>query len=267
MTSPDGITWTARTAAGDNDLWLGVTYGNGLFVAVGASGDRVMTSPDGITWTVRTAAGDNDTWIGVTYGNGLFVAVGASGDRVMTSGKTDYISSSPNNIYQGGLTVNGALAVGPTGVQITTDNDGAITLLGQGDGSDEDLTLNLDDTSNTGVFTSSTGLTNLTFTSIGSTWGGLVTANAGLTVTGAAVSLNASSNFDVNVATGTSTGDITLGGGTAGQLISINSDDWDISTAGVITGVGAITSDGLITTTLGLTVTGAAVNLNVDVKV
>ena len=35
MTSSDGITWTARSAAGNNDFWYSVTYGNGLFVAVG----------------------------------------------------------------------------------------------------------------------------------------------------------------------------------------------------------------------------------------
>jgi hypothetical protein len=45
MTSPDGITWTIRTSAADND-WRDVTYGNGLFVAVAYSGtgNRVMTS-------------------------------------------------------------------------------------------------------------------------------------------------------------------------------------------------------------------------------
>jgi hypothetical protein len=83
----DGITWTARTSAADNN-WFNVTYGNGLFVAVATSGtgNRVMTSPDGINWTIRTSAADND-WRGVTYGNGLFVAVAGSGtgNRVMTS--------------------------------------------------------------------------------------------------------------------------------------------------------------------------------------
>ena len=88
MTSPDGITWTARSAAGNNDSWNGVTYGNGLFVAVGDSSgpeDPVMTSPDGITWTARSAAGNDDIWQGVAYGNGVFVAVAESIDRVITS--------------------------------------------------------------------------------------------------------------------------------------------------------------------------------------
>jgi hypothetical protein len=85
MTSPDGITWTARTATQANS-WYSVTYGNGLFVAVSYDGtNRVMTSPDGITWTARTAAEAN-AWSSVTYGNGLFVAVSSDGtNRVMTS--------------------------------------------------------------------------------------------------------------------------------------------------------------------------------------
>jgi hypothetical protein len=45
MTSPNGITWTAKTSAADNS-WRSVTYGNGLFVAVSLTGvgNRVMTS-------------------------------------------------------------------------------------------------------------------------------------------------------------------------------------------------------------------------------
>jgi len=44
MTSSDGINWTTRTSAADNQ-WYSVTYGNGLFVAVSltGSGNRVMT--------------------------------------------------------------------------------------------------------------------------------------------------------------------------------------------------------------------------------
>jgi hypothetical protein len=83
----DGITWTARTSAADNQ-WQSICYGNGLYVAVAGTGtgNRVMTSPDGITWTTRTSAADN-SWVSVCYGNGLFVAVayGSSPNTVMTS--------------------------------------------------------------------------------------------------------------------------------------------------------------------------------------
>jgi hypothetical protein len=88
MTSPDGITWTSRTSAANNN-WQSVTYGNGLFVAVASSGtgNRVMTSPDGITWTSRVSAA-NQSWYSVTHAGGLFVSVSVTGSTtgVMTSG-------------------------------------------------------------------------------------------------------------------------------------------------------------------------------------
>lgn len=88
MTSPDGITWTARSApVGTTDsTWKSVTYGNGTFVAVANVGTtKVMTSPDGETWTAQTPAEDN-SWESVTFGNGTFVAVADTGtNRVMTS--------------------------------------------------------------------------------------------------------------------------------------------------------------------------------------
>jgi predicted RecA/RadA family phage recombinase len=110
-----------------------VTYGNGLFVAVAASGtgDRVMTSPDGITWTSRTSAADN-SWTSVTYGNGLFVAVSGTGtgDRVMTSPDgitwTSRTNATDNNwtsvTYGNGLFV--ATSVTGTGDRVMTSPDG-----------------------------------------------------------------------------------------------------------------------------------------------
>jgi hypothetical protein len=61
-----GTTWTLRFP-GFNDL-NGVTYGNGLFVAVGEGG-TILTSPDGASWTRRTS-GTSNRLRGVTYGNG-----------------------------------------------------------------------------------------------------------------------------------------------------------------------------------------------------
>lgn len=87
MTSPDGITWTNRTASVANN-WQSVTYGNGLYVATSSTGtgDRIMTSPNGITWTTRTSPADNN-WNGVGFGNGRFVAVASTGvgNRAMSS--------------------------------------------------------------------------------------------------------------------------------------------------------------------------------------
>lgn len=93
--------------------------------------------------------------------------------------------SNPSSIYStidvNGGTIDGATVGGTTpgagtftevnvsssaGVKLTGDGDGALTLLGMGDGSDENLILNLDDVSNVGTFTSSTSLATLNFSSI-----------------------------------------------------------------------------------------------------
>ncbi|MEI6810961.1 MAG: peptidoglycan-binding protein, partial [Candidatus Nomurabacteria bacterium] len=79
MTSTDGISWTTRTSASNND-WQSVTYGNGMFVAVSntGTGDRIMSSLDGVIWTSRASLSEN-TWSSVTYGNGKFVAISNDG--------------------------------------------------------------------------------------------------------------------------------------------------------------------------------------------
>ena len=128
MTSPDGETWTTRTAA-VNDAWTSVTYGNGLFVAV--SQNRVMTSPDGVTWTARTSAiaGNEDYRVLVTFGNGVFVAVTNEGtNRVMTSpdGVTWTARTAPLNIWRSVAYGNGVfVAVSIDGTnRVMTSPDG-----------------------------------------------------------------------------------------------------------------------------------------------
>lgn len=57
MSSPDGITWTQRTA-GSAENWGAVVWHDsaGLFIAVGSPAvvSNWMTSPDGVTWTTHT---------------------------------------------------------------------------------------------------------------------------------------------------------------------------------------------------------------------
>jgi len=77
-TSPDGTTWTSRTSGFGSTFIYGVTYGDGLYVAVGSSG-TLTTSTDGTTWTTRTSGFGSNVIYAVTYGDGLYVAVGGSG--------------------------------------------------------------------------------------------------------------------------------------------------------------------------------------------
>lgn len=88
VTSSDGITWTWRDIApSDTTAYTlnSVTYGNGLFVAVGSSG-AIFTSPDGVTWTKRTAAISGNL-NSVVWGKDKFVCVcdGATGASIQTS--------------------------------------------------------------------------------------------------------------------------------------------------------------------------------------
>jgi len=77
-TSTDAITWTTRTSGFGTTRIWSVTYEDGLYVAVGDSG-TLTTSTDGITWTSRTSGFGTTRIYGVTYGDGLYVAVGSSG--------------------------------------------------------------------------------------------------------------------------------------------------------------------------------------------
>ena len=78
MTSPDGITWTARdidvSAANEiRDVCWAPSIG--LFIACKISGtDRIVTSPDGTNWTSR-AIPEANTWNSVAWSPGLSIAV------------------------------------------------------------------------------------------------------------------------------------------------------------------------------------------------
>ena len=86
----DGITWVTSPDIVPNRTltWTDITWGNGIFVGVAASGtgNRAMSSTNGATWVARTSAADNN-WQSVAFGNGIFVAVAntGTGNRVMTS--------------------------------------------------------------------------------------------------------------------------------------------------------------------------------------
>jgi hypothetical protein len=135
--SLDGITWNESTPIG----WQAnaITYGNGLFVAVGYAivvgvpTAFVFTSIDGINWTSRTPAATNN-WVNVAYGNGLFVAVSSNGasNRIMTS--PDGITWTARNsginpdfsavAYGNGIWV--AISTASTGGTVFTSYDGIV---------------------------------------------------------------------------------------------------------------------------------------------
>jgi hypothetical protein len=75
--APDGFTLQATMFGGAS---MGnITWGNGLFVAVGPAG-ALYTSPDGVNWTSRTSSFGSVEIYTANYGNEIWVATGASGD-------------------------------------------------------------------------------------------------------------------------------------------------------------------------------------------
>ena len=84
MTSPDGTNWTSQDIQLDTSAIESVTYGDGLFAAVGMpqqlsdatnTPSLILTSPDGLHWT-PTGVFVEGWMTGVAYGNGRFLAAG-----------------------------------------------------------------------------------------------------------------------------------------------------------------------------------------------
>jgi hypothetical protein len=136
MTSPDGNTWTRRFAASGSSYFIGVTYGNGLYVITGSSSpgdDIIETSPDGITWTARTAGiPGNQPIRGVAYGNSLFVAVADNGETTTSPDGITWTRRAVASVL--GINANGIIYAnglfvavygdGTNGSKIITSSDG-----------------------------------------------------------------------------------------------------------------------------------------------
>lgn len=85
-TSPDGINWTNRTPHAS--IINSITYGGGKFVATTFGGSNsIMYSDDGIVWNSVDVSSllVGGTMRDVSYGNGLYVVVLENTARVLTS--------------------------------------------------------------------------------------------------------------------------------------------------------------------------------------
>ncbi|MEI6137157.1 MAG: leucine-rich repeat protein, partial [Chloroflexota bacterium] len=120
--------WTVRTPA-SLSWWKAVTYGDGIFMAIGPSG-AVMTSPDGVTWTTKTGPAWRLSWDGsidVAYGNGRFVVMSGD-DWAVTTDHGDTWSSGNRAMIDWGshLTFgNGRFVVVGRSGRFMTSTDGA----------------------------------------------------------------------------------------------------------------------------------------------
>lgn len=83
-------TWHTRHSGARYGDLLGVTYGNGTFVAVGPEG-TVLTSAIGENWNPQVS-GTTESLQDVTFGDGRFLAVGESGTIVTSPDGTNWTS-------------------------------------------------------------------------------------------------------------------------------------------------------------------------------
>jgi hypothetical protein len=303
LTSTGAITLGRATTASSTLTVTGATTLNGAVTLGDAAGDDITVTGDVVS-NIRL---DDDT-------------TDSPSIQFLDAGENDWIILKANGAT-GNLTCTSDAAT--SDFQIVTGN------LKVGGGS-ESLTLNGEDVYVTGTFEVD-GAAQLD---------GLLTCTGGIASTGAAVNVNVSSNYATNINTGSSSGAVTIGGGsctvaiassgmdvsTTGAVsgvttlsmsddltladgkavqgdtttahtwilkvydvdnttyrsgltmtngdvagvsigggtctVAIDSTDWDIDATGIMTGIGAITADGLITGQLGLTITGAITSLN-----
>ncbi len=136
LTSQDGEQWSGATNVSGIDLAFdileGLTYGNGVFLALGAGGGkgggrRVIESLDGLDWTNTVDPAELSSlgyMRAVTYGGGLFVTVGEGGFIATSAdgGHWTPHSAGTTALLNGVTYANGLfVAVGET---IVTSSDG-----------------------------------------------------------------------------------------------------------------------------------------------
>ncbi len=124
-TAVDGTAWIPRQTGTGHSL-CDVAYGSSTFVAVGIGG-MILTSPNGEIWTFRSY-GTSHHLRGVAYGANTFVAVGDSGAIVTSPEGMDWTirdSGTQQSLKKVAFGRNGFVAVGANGT-ILTSSTGAV---------------------------------------------------------------------------------------------------------------------------------------------
>lgn len=186
--------------------------------------DATTMTIRGVTYTLPAADGGASTFLSTNGSGALTWAAGAGVgtlDQAYDTGGAG--AGAVITVDQAAVQLNGSHATNDTFfVNKTAGTGDAIQVTNAGTGKDINGT---------------SGLWSVDKTGLG--------AFTGVTVTGAAANVNASSNFATNINTGTSTGAVAVGGGT--NTVAVNSSSWDITTAGAVSGVTTIGMSGDLT--------------------
>ncbi len=289
LTYHNGSGWvTLTTGSGDN------TLDDAYDEPTGGAG-RTITADTGPVVITNTDA-DAAYLLSITPTPGSSAATGGiqvtSGANATQDSLNIVNSGSGDDIEAG----NGAFTVSSTGAIIALDLDvtgGDITLendwvLDNSTNNSWKWTENSENmvwtfSNDTLTVSSTTGVVSLDWGALAPTFGSAVVASSGMTsggditlangkalksstTSGQTMKLQVYDNDtgpaykDALTLTNGNTPTMSLGGGA--MTVAIDSTDWDISATGAMTGIGAITADGLITGTAGATLSGGAISLN-----
>ena len=260
-TTENGIyisnTGTATTAFEINGTWTNgiITGNNTINTGTGSiTGGNIIPTADS-TYTLGTNLvrwsniyADTITTAGLTSSGDILPSVDNTYDLGSSSYRWRTLHVGPGSIVvhnDATNTLKATLGFSSSTAQLITD---ATTPLQLTTGSN--VGMYLDTEGRVGINTTNPGTYQLyvnsgnTYLNGTTTSTGLITGNAGTTITGAAVNLNASSNFAVNIGTGTTTSTVTLGGNS--NNVVIDSSVWDITGAGVASGLTGLASTGTI---------------------
>ena len=269
-----GVSATGTTVNG------GLTQSGGILSLTGNGASTISTSSGNLT----IQAGSGTVSLGTT------TSLTSSGVLTVGSGSGALTLDSANNVLSIAASDTGLQRVAAGSYTIDLSNAGATTL-SLNNSATGAASLDLVDgglnVAGTTVLTNARVLQNLTgltvssggasisgginnnaggITNVGSLAGittlganGLITGTSGLTISGAAVSLNDSSNFNTTINTGTSNGSVTIGGGSS--AFSLNSTAFDVSSTGALSGITTIGASGAITAaTATNTINGLVIN-------
>ncbi len=191
----------------------------------GATGCTVANSSGNLTCTGTI---NGATLSGGTLSSGAVNSLNVSGTAISGTGALTVDANGANTVSIGGISTGDVLLAGGSGANGCTvaNSTGNLTCTGNITGAA---------TGTVGYWTRSgttlspatagdaiTTTGNISTTSTGTiTSAGLLTGSLGATISGAAISLNASSNFATNINTGSSTGAVAIGNTTAAETVTI----------------------------------------------
>lgn len=240
LASPTGEgTWTDVLSVKNGNVGIGDITPAALFTV--GDGDLFQVSSTG---AVTTSGGIVS--LNTNSNFAVNVATGTSTGAVTIGGGSNTVAINSNDWD---ISTTGVMTgiSGITNVGVITSTTGAVTL-----NNNSNYAINLATGTSTGTVNVG-GTTGTQSINIGN-GAGVKTVNLGSLNTtsvttllsgSGGLNLNVNNSQPTNIATGTSAGAISIGGGS--NTVAIDSSSWDISTAGVLSGATGITSSGTIT--------------------